>query len=126
MDIVCGDEPDAKVPGDFWQNAIALALLVHSVIVHFHEEIVRAENVAIIGGALFGDVDLVRLNRGVHFAGETTTESDQSRRMLREKFLVDPRPVMKSVERRGRDQLNKILITDFVPLEHCELITRSA
>src|SRR5260370_31999077 len=114
MDIVCGDEPDAKVPGDFWQNAIALALLVHSVIVHFHEEIVRAENVAILSRALFGDVDLVRLNRGVHFAGETTAESDQSRRMLREKFLVDPRPVMKSVEMRGRDQLKKIVITYFV------------
>src|SRR4029077_7537355 len=115
-----------EIPGDFWQNAIALPLLVHSVIVHFHEEILRAENVAIVRSALFGDVDLVRLNRGVHFAGETTAESDQSPGMLREKFLVDPRPVMKSVEMRSRDQFNKIVITDFVAREQGKVIGRFA
>ena len=34
--------------------------------------------------------------------------------MRREKFLVDPRRVMKPVEVRGRDQLDEIAITGFV------------
>ena len=120
------NQPDAQVPGDFRQNGIALSLLFHPVVVHLHEEIFRAENVAILSGALFGDVDLVRLNRGVHLARQTTAESNQSRGMLREKFLVDPRPVMKSIEMRGRDQLNQIVITSFVTREQCEVIRRLA
>src|SRR6266478_8205552 len=98
MHIVCGDESDPEVLGDFWQNAIALALLFHPMVVHLHEEIFRSENVAISSRTLFGDVDLVRLNRAVHFARQTTAEPDQSRGMLCKKFLIDPRPVMKSIE----------------------------
>ena len=64
MDIVCGDQSDAKVPRDLRQHAIAFALLFHSVIVQFDEEIFRAENVAVFGGALFCLLDVVRLNRG--------------------------------------------------------------
>src|SRR5438874_726975 len=43
-----------------------------------------------------------------------------------EKFLVDPRPVMKSVEMRGRNQFNKIVITDFVARKQREVIGRFA
>ena len=114
MNVVRRDQTDAEVFRDFRQHAIALALLFHAVVVQLHEEIFRAENVAIFGRGLFGDVDLVRLNRGIHFAGETTAQADQSRGMLREKFLVDPRPVMKSVEMRGRNQFNEIAIAGFV------------
>src|SRR5207244_11139426 len=31
MDIVCGDESDAEIPGDSWEDAIALALPFHSL-----------------------------------------------------------------------------------------------
>jgi len=76
MHIVCGDESDPQVLGDLWQNAIALPLLFHPVVVHLHEEIFRSENIAILSRALFGDVDLVRLDRAVHFARQTTAEPD--------------------------------------------------
>src|SRR5205809_852066 len=126
MDIVCGDQADAEVLGDFWQNAIALPLLFHPMVMHLHEEIFRSKDVAILSRALFGNVDLVRLNRGVHFAGQTTAEPNQSRRMLCQKFFIDPRPVMKSIEMRSRDQFNQIVITGFVACEQCEVIRRLA
>src|SRR5438132_5520100 len=114
MHIVRDDESDPQVLCDFCQNAIALPLLFHSVVRHLHEEIFRSENVAILSRALFGNVDLVRLDRAVHFARQTTTESDESRRMLCEKFLIDPWPVMKSIEMGGRDQFSQIVITGYV------------
>ena len=98
VDVVCRDEPNAKVLRDLRQNGVAPLLFLHAVIVHFHEEIFRAENIAILGGRLLGDVDLVRLNGGIDFAGETTAQPDQSFRVRREKFLVDPRPIVKAFE----------------------------
>jgi len=46
--------------------------------------------------------------------------------MLGEKFLIDPRPVMKSIEMRGRDQFNQIVITGCVAHEQSEVIRRLA
>ena len=71
------------------------------MIVQLHEEIFRAQNVAILGRGLFRFLDIVRLNRRVHFARETTAQPDQPRRMLRQQLFVDPRAVVKSIEVRG-------------------------
>ena len=46
--------------------------------------------------------------------------------MRREQFLVDPRPVMKSVEMRGGDQLYQIAITGLVLRQQSEMIGRVA
>src|SRR4029077_16386761 len=84
MHIVCGNQTEAEIFRELWQHRVAPFLFLHSVIVHFDEEILRAENVAIFGGGLPGDVGLVCLERGIDFAGETTTEPDQSFGMLGE------------------------------------------
>jgi len=73
---------------------------------------------------LFCDVDLVSLNRGVHFASEAAAESNQTSGVLGQQFLVDPRPVMKSVEMRGRNQFDEIAIAGFVARKQCKVICR--
>src|SRR5207248_11385509 len=60
MDIVCGDQSDPQLLGDFWQNSVALPLLFHPMVMHLHEEIFRSKDIAILSRALFGDVDFVR------------------------------------------------------------------
>jgi hypothetical protein len=92
------------------------------VIVQFDKEIFRAENVPIFGRALFRLLDVVCLNCGVDFARETATEPDQSFRMGREKFLIDPRRVMKTIEVRGRDQLHEIPVARLVLRQQREVI----
>jgi hypothetical protein len=72
MDVVRRDQSDAEIFCDLRQHPIALALFFHPVIVQLHEEIFRAQNVAILGRGLFRFLDIVRLNRRIDFARETT------------------------------------------------------
>ena len=78
MHIVGRDQADAEVSGNLRQHLIALALLLNSVVVQFDEKIVRSENVPIIGGTLSCLLDVVRLYRGIDFAGETAAQPNQT------------------------------------------------
>src|SRR5215472_5027396 len=122
MDVVRRDETEAEIFCDLWQDPVALSLHLDPMIMHLDEEILGAENVAIFRRRLLRLLDIVCLNRGVYFTGQTTTEPNQSRRMLREQILVDPRSVMKSVEMRGRDQFNQIAVADLVFGQQREMI----
>ena len=101
MHVVRRDQPNTELFRDLRQHSIALVLFFHPVVVQFHEEIFRAENVAILGRRLLRLVDVIRLDRRIDFAREAAAEPDQSRRMFRQQLLVDPRPVMKTIEMRG-------------------------
>ena len=122
MNIVCRNQSHANVPRNFRQRCHALALFLHPVIVQFDEEIFRAENVPIIGRALFRFLDVVCLNCGVDFTLETDTQPDQSFRVRGEQLLVDPGRVMKPFEVRGRHQLDEILVADLVFRQQSEMI----
>ena len=76
MNVIRCDQTDAEIFRDLWQHTVALMLLFDSVIVHFDEEIFRAENVAIFRGGLLRLLNVVPLNRRIHFARETPAEAD--------------------------------------------------
>ena len=92
------------------------------MIVQFDEEILRAENVPIIGRALFRLLDVVCLNCGVDFTCETATQPDQTRRVRGEQLLVDPGRVMKPFEVRCRHQLDEISVAGLVFRQQSEMI----
>ena len=92
------------------------------MIVQFDEKILRAENVPIIGRALFRLLDVVRLNCGVDFARETATQPDQSLRMRGQQLLVDPGRVMESFKVRCRHQLDEISVASLVLRQQSEMI----
>jgi len=77
MNVVRGNKSHTDVPSNLRQDTIAQALLFHAVVVHFHEEILRAKNVAVLGGALFRLLQIVRLNRAIDFARKATAQPDQ-------------------------------------------------
>ena len=77
MNVIRGNESDADVPSNRRQDTIAQALLFHAMIVHFHEKILRAENVAVFGGALFRLLQIVRPNRSIDFARKAAAQPDQ-------------------------------------------------
>ncbi len=79
VNVVRGNQSDAEVPRNLRQHAIAFVLRFHAVIVQFHEEVFRPENVAIFGCALFRLLEVVCLNRAVDFARKTTTQPNQAR-----------------------------------------------
>jgi hypothetical protein len=61
------------------EHTIAFVLRFHAVIVQFHEEIFRAENIAIFGRTLFRLVEVICLNCAVDFTRKTTAQSNQPR-----------------------------------------------
>ena len=78
MNIVRGNKSHTDVPSNLRQETIAEALLFHAVIVHFHEEILGAKNVAVFGGALCRFLQIVRLNCAIDFPRKATAQPDQS------------------------------------------------
>ena len=126
MHVVRGDQADPQIFRELRQHTIASVLFLDSVIVQLDEEIFRAENVAILSRGLFRMVELVRLNRGIDFAGETTAQADQTRGVRCQKLLIDPRPVVKPVEMRGGNEFNQIAISGFVLRQQSEMIRRVA
>ena len=72
MNVVCSYQSDTKFSRNLWQHTIAIFLRFHAVVVHLHEEIFRAKNVAILGRAQGCLLDVVCLNRGIDFARKAT------------------------------------------------------
>ena len=79
VNVVRRHQSHPEVPRNPGQHAIAFVLRVDAVVVQFHEEIFRAENVAILRRALFRFFNVVRLNGAVDFARKTTAQSNQPR-----------------------------------------------
>jgi len=68
----------------------------------------------------FGEV--VRLDGHVDLALETTAQANQTGRVFRQQFLVDPRLVMEPVEVRDRDHLHQVAITGFILRQESEMV----
>jgi len=126
MDVIRRNQTETELFRQLRQDPVAFVLLFHAVVVQFQEEILRAEDVAILSRGLFRLVDVVRLNGGINFAGQTSAQSDQTGGMLGEKLLVDPRRVMKAVEMRRCNQFHQIAITGLVLCQQREMIGRLA
>ena len=126
MHIVGRDQAEPEFLREARQHLVAFVLRLDAVVVHFQKEILRAEDVAKFRHALARFGQIVRLDRHVDFALEATAQSDQTGRMRREQFLVDPRFVMESVEVRRGNQLHQIAIAGLVLRQQGEMVSRVA
>src|SRR6266404_9093948 len=124
MNVVRGNQADAEIFRDLRQHRVAPLLFLQSVIVQLDEEILCAKDVTVLRRGRGGLLNIVGLNGGVHFARQAAAQADQSRRMLCEEFLVDPWPVMKTIEMCGRDQFDQIAVADLVLGQQREMISR--
>src|SRR5262249_34917550 len=114
MHVVCRNQTDSELSRDLWQYAVGLALLLNSMVVQFDEKVLLPENVPVLGGTLFGLLNIVCLNRAVHFARETTAQSNQTGRARCEQLLVNPWRVMKSIQMPRCYQLYEVSIASVV------------
>ena len=124
MHVIRRHEGNAQVSRNLHQRDVAHLLLFHSVIVQFHEEIFRAENIAIFHGALFCFLDVVRLNCAVDFPRKTAAQPDQTFRARGQHLLVDSRRVMKPIQMRCGHQLHEVAIASFIFGQQREVICR--
>ena len=97
VNVVGRHQTEPEFAGEFREVRIALLLLGHSVIVQFDEKIPRPENVAIFRGQILRFFDVVGLKSAVDLTRETTAQADQPVGMRRQQFLVDARPIIKTI-----------------------------
>ena len=126
MHVVGRDQTEPKLLGQARQHLVALFLRLKAMVVHLHKEILRAQNVAKFRHALPRLGQVVRLDRHVDFALEATAQSDQTARVGRKQFLVDPRLIMEAVEVGGGNELNEIAIPGVILRQQGEMISRVA
>src|SRR5262249_31206729 len=98
MHVIGRYQANAQVSRNRHQRSIAQFLYFHPMVVKFDEEICRAENIPVFGGALFCLLDVICLNRAIDFARKTAAESDQTLGARGQHLLVDTRRVMKSIQ----------------------------
>jgi len=72
MNIVRGDQTDSEFLRQLGQNSIAFVLPLDALIMHLEVKIVGTKNIAEVRQALAGFRHIIRLDRHVDFALETT------------------------------------------------------
>ena len=84
------------------------------MILQLQEEILLAEQVAVLVGQALGFVVAVRQQGFVDIAAQARRERDQAFGMARQQVFVDARLVIETVQIPGRDQLDQVAITGLV------------
>ena len=111
MHVIRRDEAEAQIACELRQMRVHFPLRLDAVVGEFQEEIFPPEDVT-IRRREFGRLREIVLgvNRVRHLTLQTAAQSDDSLRMLREQFLVDPRLVVKAVEMRRGHEAHEVLI----------------
>src|SRR4051812_39363050 len=91
------------------------------MVMQLDEKILGAEDVAVFGGTFGGFGDIIGLQGGVYFAGQTAAQTDQALGVGGEKFLVYARAIMKSVEVRGGNELNQVSVAHLITRQQREM-----
>ena len=102
VDVVRHDERQPEIPGNRLEPDVDDALLVDALILHLQEEVLRTEDVPIRGGGIDRLLLLLRPDSGRDLSLQTAAQSDETVRVLREQFLVDPGLVVEPLGVTGR------------------------
>ncbi len=126
MDIVRDDQGKAEIPGDGLKTDVDGSLFVDPLILHFQEEMIRAQDVAVRGGRRDRLLLLLGPNPGCHLSFQTTAEANQAGGVLRQQLLVDSWLVVEPFGVARRDQLDEVVIAREVFREQHQVIRRLA
>ncbi len=124
MHVIRGHQSDAEILRHLRQQAIDFELLLHAVVLHFEEEVLRPEDVAISRRQFPAFRLLIEHDRVRHFAFEAAAEADKPFRMRGEQLFVDPRLVIHAVEMRDAHELQQVVITRGILRQQREVIRR--
>jgi hypothetical protein len=109
MDVVGAHQLQAEIAGNRLKARVDDFLFLDSLELHLEEEIPGAEDVAVLRRR----VQRLVLLFGADAAGDLTLEAaaqpDQSRGVLREEGLVDPRLVVEALRVPGGDELDEVV-----------------
>ncbi len=93
VQVVGRDEGQVEVAGQAQQVVAHPALDVEPVLHELEVVVLAAEDVAVVGGGLLGEVVLAEPDPGLDLAGRAPGGGDEPLAVLREELAVDPRPL---------------------------------
>ena len=111
MRIVCCDKFNVQLGGNFFERGTNFNFFVKPVILKFQKKIFPPENVDVFFRKLNGTSKIVLQNRTGNFARHARTERNQPAVIFAQKFFVDTRTIIKTLNRRRRRQLEQISVT---------------
>src|ERR1035437_3097403 len=126
VNVVRGDELQAKLLRPRDQMAVDLGLFRDAVILQFEKKAFRAERLLekINGVARLGQ--LVFHDAVGNFAGKTAGQRDQALAVRSENFLVNARLVIKPLQVRGGGELDEIFVAGLVLRQQAEMMINIA
>ena len=80
----------------------------------FEEEVVRAENIGIFEGKLFGAFEVFITAGFVDFAAEVAGESNKAFGIVTEHFFIDTGFIIHAFEMRPRDELYEVIVSGLI------------
>ncbi len=111
VQVVGDDMPEANLGPESQQLLVEAVLLSQAMILQLEEETVRPEDVAVLAGQLASQLPVVDLERLGDLAAKAGGEADQTLRVLRQVFTVDPGLVVVAVEVRIGDEAAQVLVS---------------
>ena len=121
MHIIGGDQAKVELSGDSNKFRIATALRFEAMIVQLDEEAIAPENFTILAGELPRPFEIACKEPAIDFALEAAAQRNDPSRVGCQQLLVNSRFIVKTLEMRGRDQLDKIAISFGIGSEQCQM-----
>ncbi|EKD22226.1 MAG: Na+/proline symporter [uncultured bacterium] len=124
MTVVSCHQRESMVLREFDQSTIDRLLLRKAILHNFDEEIPLAKDFPVLfsGSKRFFGISPEQMCRD--FPMETGAHTDQSLAVLGQHLLVDPGPIVKSVQKTGGRQSHEVLISLHVPGKDDDMICR--
>ena len=98
MEVVSRDQREPDLRREPEQLLVEPGLLGKAVVLQLEEEVVRAEDVAVLAGDAFRKLPVVDLEGLRDFAAETRGQPDQALAVSSEVLTIDPRAVVVAID----------------------------
>ena len=124
--IIGGDDRQAEVLAEFQQFGVGLTLAVDAVVHEFQVHVVVPQDVAIAVDGVRRLFQVAVEDVSVDLALEAAGEADQPLGVLGQKFLVDARAVIKTLQERLAQEAGEILVAGVIARQQGQVMRRRA
>ena len=122
MQVVGHDQGQVDLRGQAQELLVEARLLGQAVVLQLEEEVVLAEDVAVLAGDRAGQLPVLDLERLGHLAAEAGAEADEALAVLRQVLAVDARLVVVAVDVGVSDQATQVLVAEIVLGQQDEVV----
>ena len=122
VQVVRAHQRDADLRAQADELLGQAALLRQPVVLHLQEEVVRAQDVAVLAGQVAGELPVIHLEGARDLAVEARRQPDEALRVAGQVLAVDARLVVVAVEVGVGDDAAEVLVAGPVPRQEDQVV----